>query len=345
MPVRTREVIRMRDIAAELGVSVITVSKVLRNEGRISKQMRERVLKRAQELNYRPDLTARSLATGRTYLIGMVVPDLMHPFFAAIAKELARNLRKEGYSLVISSADEDPTVELQLVESLLARRVDTLVLAASEHSKSSNIFNRIKQAGIPYLLLDRPIPGLNCPFVGSDDKEIGKLATMHLFERGYKQIAHIGLMGPNTGKRRLEGYRKVIEQHGMRVSPNHVVLVDSGDERGEVCGYTGMQKLLKAKPRPDAVYCYNDIIAAGAMKAVLEAGLEIPRDMALIGTSNLAGLSFWTALQVPLSTIDQDIPQLAAETTRQILAMQNQSAVQPPTKTYVPLKLVVRQSS
>ena len=85
MSVRTHDSIRMRDIAAELGVSVITVSKALRNQGRISTNMRERVLKRAKELNYRPDLTARSLATGRTFLIGMVVPDLMHPFFAAIA--------------------------------------------------------------------------------------------------------------------------------------------------------------------------------------------------------------------------------------------------------------------
>lgn len=98
----------MRDIAADLGVSVITVSKVLRNQGRISSATRKRVLQRAKELNYRPDLTARSLATGRTYLIGMIVPDLMHPFFAAIAKALAGNLRQKGYSLVISSSDEIP---------------------------------------------------------------------------------------------------------------------------------------------------------------------------------------------------------------------------------------------
>ena len=145
MSIRTRDTVRLRDIANDLNISVVTVSKVLRNQGHISDAMRERVLQRAKELNYRPDLTARSLATGRTYLIGMIVPDLMHPFFAAIAKALARNLRQKGYSLVISSSDEDPVLELQEIETLLARRIDALVLASSESTKSSNISRCLKE--------------------------------------------------------------------------------------------------------------------------------------------------------------------------------------------------------
>jgi LacI family transcriptional regulator len=335
----------MRDIAADLGTSVITVSKALRNQGRISTEMRERVLRRAKELNYRPDLTARSLATGRTYLVGMVVPDLMHPFFAAIAKALARKLREKGYSLVIASSDEDPMLELQEIESLLARRIDTLVLASSEHAKSSNIFRCIQEADIPYLLLDRPVRGLNSHFVGSDDLAIGKLATEHLIERGYKRLAHIGLSRVSNGNRRLDGFKSTLKRHGRAVSSNMVVLVQSGDERGEECGFMAMQKLLTAKPRPDAVFCYNDIIAAGAQKALLEAGLSIPGDVALIGASNLAGLSFWSMLQVPLSTVDQDVPELAAQAMQHILLMQNREQSIEPRRTLVPLKLVVREST
>jgi len=345
MSVRTHDSIRMRDIAAELGVSVITVSKALRNQGRISTNMRERVLKRAKELNYRPDLTARSLATGRTFLIGMVVPDLMHPFFAAIAKELARNLRQRGYSLVISSADEEPALELQEVESLLARRIDALVLASSEHSRSGDIFRRLKQADVPYLLLDRAVPGLKAHFVGSDDKAIGRLAADHLIERGYRRVAHIGLAGLSTGKRRLDGFREALERAGREIEDARVILVESGDERGEECGYAAMQKLLRLKPRPDAVFCYNDIIALGAQKCVLEAKLSIPGDVALVGVSNLAGICFWNSPHVALSTVDQDVAQLASEATAMILDMQKPSKATLPRKALVPLKLVVRQST
>jgi LacI family transcriptional regulator len=335
----------MRDVAADLGVSVITVSKVLRNQGRISIEMRKRVLQRAKELNYRPDLTARSLATGRTYLIGMIVPDLMHPFFAAIAKALARNLRQKGYSLVISSSDEDPVLELQEIEALLARRIDTLVLASSQRAKSNSISRCLKEARVPHLLLDRPLRGLNSHFVGSDDQAIGRLATEHLIERGYRRIAHIGIPNLKPGWDRLMGYKATLKSHGHRVQANRVVAVESGDERGEECGYAAMHRLLALKPPPDAVFCYNDIIASGAQRAVLEAGLGIPGDIALMGVSNLAGLSSWHTLQVPLSTVDQDVPRLAAEATQQILEMQDWHAKLLPKRTFVPLKLIVRDST
>src|SRR5215831_34090 len=124
--------VRMKDIARDLGVSVVTVSKVLRNHSDISEETRERVLKRMKELNYRPNLAARALVTGRSYTIGLVVPDLVHPFFAQVAKGLARVLRKKGYSLLISSSEEDPQLEQQEIDQLLARRVDALVVASAQ---------------------------------------------------------------------------------------------------------------------------------------------------------------------------------------------------------------------
>jgi LacI family transcriptional regulator len=335
----------MRDIAADLGVSVITVSKVLRNQGRISSEMRKRVLQRAKELNYRPDLLARSLATGRTYLIGMIVPDLMHPFFAAIAKALARSLRQKGYTLVISSSDEDPDLELQEIETLVARRIDTLVLASSQRAKSNSISRCLREARVPHLLLDRPLRGLNSHFVGSDDEAIGKLATEHLIERGYRRIAHIGIPNISPGSGRLAGFKATLRAHGYQIQSKRVVAVESGDERGEECGYAAMQALLALRPRPDAVFCYNDVIASGAERAVLEAGLAIPKEIALVGVSNLAGLSFWNTLRVPLTTIDQDVSGLAEEATQQILEMQNAGGKLLPKRVFVPLKLVVRESS
>src|SRR5579862_5550150 len=113
--------IRMKDIAAELGVSVMTVSKVLRNQGRIGADTRERVLKRIKELDYRPNINARSLVSGRSFLIGLIVPDLMHPFFAAVAKFISRQLRAHGYTVAISSSEEDAEIECQEISTFLAR--------------------------------------------------------------------------------------------------------------------------------------------------------------------------------------------------------------------------------
>ena len=119
----------MKDIAKDLGVSVITVSKVLRNHPDVGEETRRRVLARVKELDYRPNLAARSLVTGRSYLIGLVVPDLLHPFFL-IAKSIAENLRKSGYYLVVSASDEDPNLEEQEVSQLLAHRLDALIIAS-----------------------------------------------------------------------------------------------------------------------------------------------------------------------------------------------------------------------
>src|SRR6059058_5197895 len=149
---------RMKDIARDLGVSVITISKVLRNHPDIGDETRQRVLARVKELDYRPNLAARSLVTGRTYLIGLVVPDLLHPFFAEIAKSLSEVLRQSGYYLIVSSSDEDPDLEEQEIDQLLARRLDTLIVASCR--STVDMFFRIEKQQTPYVLIDRALPGL-----------------------------------------------------------------------------------------------------------------------------------------------------------------------------------------
>src|SRR6185369_4509581 len=154
---------RMKDIAKDLGVSVITVSKVLRNHPDVGDKTRNRVLTRVRELDYQPNLAARSLVTGRTYLVGLVVPDLLHPFFAEIAKSLSDALRKSGYYLIVSSSDEDPQLEEEEINQLLARRLDTLIIASCR--TTVDLFFRIEKQHIPYVLIDRNLPGLAANFV------------------------------------------------------------------------------------------------------------------------------------------------------------------------------------
>lgn len=156
--------VRLKDIARDLGVSVVTVSKVLRNHSDISDETRDRVLKRMKELNYRPNLAARALVTGRSFSVGLVVPDLVHPFFAEVAKGLSKILRKKGYSLLIASSEEDPELEQQELDMMLARRVDALVVASAQWTVES--FRRIEEQKTPYVLIDRQFAGLAANFVG-----------------------------------------------------------------------------------------------------------------------------------------------------------------------------------
>ena len=156
---------RLKDIAQDLNISVVTVSKVLRDHPDIGPETRQRVLQRMKELNYRPNLAARALVTGRTHAIGLIVPDLVHPFFGQLAKALSGVLRGKGYSLVLSSSDDDPELEQQEIEQLLGRRVDVLVVASAQRTAES--FRRIQEQKTPVVLIDRKIDGLAAHFVGS----------------------------------------------------------------------------------------------------------------------------------------------------------------------------------
>lgn len=209
--------VRLKDIAQDLGLSVVTVSKVLRDHPDISDMTRKRVLKRMKELHYQPNMAARSLITGRTWTIGLVVPDLLHPFFAEVANEISMAVRKKGYSLFISSSDEDPALEQQEIAQLLARRVDVLLIASSQQKIAS--FQRIEEQQIPYILLDRQLPGLDANFVGVDDCAVGLLATEHLIQQGCRRIAHIRGPEVSTAAGRLEGYRQALSGEASAATP------------------------------------------------------------------------------------------------------------------------------
>src|SRR6476646_10636435 len=149
--------VTMKDIARDLGVSVVTVSKVLRNHDDISRKTRELVLQRSRELGYIPNLAARSLVTGRSSLVGLVVPDLIHPFFSEIAKSLYASLRKKNYFLLMSSSESDPSLEQDEINHMLAHRLDCFVVASCQNSFDG--LKKITEAGVPLILLDRSFQG------------------------------------------------------------------------------------------------------------------------------------------------------------------------------------------
>jgi LacI family transcriptional regulator len=312
----------MRDIARDLDVSVITVSKALRDHADISPATRDRVLQRIHELGYEPNLAARSLATGRSFIMGLIVPDLVHPFFGEIAKAISQVLRSKGYSLLISSSEEDPELERTELDALLARQVDAILLATTFRSATQpgNPFERIAGNKVPLVLLDRAVPGLRAAFVGVNDEEAGFLATRHLLDRGCRRIAHLAGPDISTARGRLEGYRRAVESAGLQVYPDYVVPIPSADSRSAENGFEATQRLLACDPRPDGIFCFNDEAATGTLRAILNAGLRIPEDIAVIGVGNMTNTDF---LKVPLTTIDQNSSEMgrnAALTALELIA-------------------------
>ncbi len=306
--------VTMKDIAGDLGVSIVTVSKVLRNHSDIGQATRKRVLKRVKELNYQPNWVARSLVTKRTHMVGLVVPDLGSQFFAEIAKGLGRKIQAKGFHLITSSSEEDPRREGQEIDWLVSRRVDALAICSVQTDGEAEIFQRIVENEVPYLLVDRPFANLKVPYVGADDEAVGRTAAKHLIDAGCSSIAHIrGPLHLASATARERGWRNAITRRGLALADNYVVSAGHASETSAQGGYLAAQQLLALKPRPDGIFCFNDAVAIGAMKAIQEAGLDMPAEIALVGSGNLRHFDF---LSVPLSSIDQhsvEIGELAGD--------------------------------
>lgn len=332
--------VRMKDIARDLGLSVVTISKVLRNHPDIAEETRERVLRRVKELDYQPNLMARSLVTGRSFLIGLVVPDLLHPFFAEVAKSLSGVVGEHGYSLIISSSEENPDLEAREIQQLTARQLDALVIASAGVNPAA--FERLNRVGLPYVLIDREIAGLAANFVGVNDQAIGRIATGHLIDQGCRRIAHLRGGDNSTGSNRLEGYRQALAQRNIPWSDALVVAQSCVDTDSVRMGAEAMRTLLRRKPRPDGVFAYNDPLAIGAMNAILDAGLRIPQDIAIIGSGNL---HYDSSLRVPLSSIDQHSSTIGERTGSILLRWIEAKTPPQPMSVILDPSLVIRASS
>jgi len=326
-------------------VSVVTVSRALRDQPDIAKDTKARILDRIRELNYRPNLMARSLVTGRSSLIGLVVPDLIHPFFAEIAKGLAATLRKRNYFLVVSSSDSDPRLEQDEIEHMLAHHLDCFVVASCQKDPES--LRRIVDAGVPLILIDRGFQAFDSNYVGVNDRRMGELATEHLIEQGAKRIAHIRGPLTRTGNDRADGYRDTLRKHGRPAPDEYVVSSgESSDSNAETRGKKAMERILALKPRPDGLFCFNDTLAAVAMMGFMDAGLRIPKDMAIVGCGNF---HYSAKLRVPLSSVDQKSIEIGERTAKMIAEVLEEQKDGPkarrPRTVILEPKLVIRASS
>jgi LacI family transcriptional regulator len=330
----------MKHIALDLGLSLATVSKVMRNKDDISDKTRKLVLERAKALNYKPNLAARALVTGRTYLIGLVVPDMFHTYFAQIANSLSRALLKKGYCLTVSISDENPDLEREILDHLLAWRPDALIIASA--TRQSEQIARIQKTGMPLILVDRCFLDLAANYVGVDNEIVGCMATEHLISVGCRRIAHLRGPGTSPGIGRLNGYLKTLAKYRIKSPIGYVSAMEMTDVPSRENGVMLMKRLLALRPTPDAVFCYNDPMAVGAVDAILAAGLRVPDDVAVIGSGNLY---YGAELRVPLSSIDQQAASIGERIAQLALSLVKSKRPMKPKTFVIQPQLVVRAST
>jgi LacI family transcriptional regulator len=335
----------MKRIAADLGVSITTISKVLNGQPDIGQATRARVLARVEQLGYRPNAVARSLTLRRTHTLGVVIPDLMHSFFVEIVAGIESVMSAGGYGLLLCSSGEDPRKERAELEMLRARQVDGIVLATTHASGNTDVLRQLTALGYALVMIDRDDHArIRCHRVITDDERVGRLATSHLAALGRRAIAHIG--GPPIvhARRREAGYVAGLSEHRLAMRPERIVRAGFMEDDG----YRAMKQLLALKPSVDAVFAANDPAAIGAMKAIWEAGLSVPDDVAIVGAGDVA---HGDLLRVPLTTVSWSknlLGRRAAELLLEQIGNQNGNrrarSVGPFRRVVIPPRLVIRKS-
>ncbi len=326
--------VRLKDLANALGLSISTVSAVLRDRADFNSKTRQRVLAKAKELNYRPNWLARSLAMQKSHILGVVVPNLSRSFYPTVLEGIEPVVQNAGYHLVISNTGDTPAREDEEIATLLGRQVDGLIVASAHLPGKTGNEKLLAESGVPYLLIDRYFPGF--PFVGNDNERVGFVATQHLIQQGYRAIAHLGRTIVATGVGRRRGYLQAMRKAGLRVRRNFVL-----ETFGEQGGYETTQQLLQMRPRPDAIFAASDPVAIGALRALHEHGVEVSRDFGVIGVGRVR---YGEDLRVPLSTVDIHSTEIGRAAATTLLSM-IKGAPAPKNPIFIEPTLIARQSS
>ncbi len=276
--------VTIKDIARLAGVSTATVSKVVNGKDqKISSATRTRVMAIIEEAGYVPNRIASSMVTKKTKTLGLIIPDIANPFFPEIARGAEDLANREGYTLILCNSDNNLEKEDAYIDMLQEKMVDGIIFTAS--SSRTEISSALKRVRIPVITVDRDIDGLKSQKKIIVDNEIGAFdAVTYMTERGYKSILH--LSGPMTSKpaqERYSGYLRALASKNIKPVENHLI---SGTYTGE-WGFNGVQKLIDEGVEFDGLFCGNDLIALGALKALQHNGIKIPTEVGVVGFDDI----------------------------------------------------------
>lgn len=276
--------VTMSDVARQAGVSLMTVSRVINKKGDVSSETRQRVLEVISSLGYRPSAIARSLATKETSTIGLVVPDVSNAFFAEVTRGVEHLAYSRGYHVFLCNTEEDPQREVAVIQSLEEKRVDGLILCSSrlEEEKLVGVIANLPAVVLINRRLQTAQDSLDT--VNLDDEQCGRLATGHLVKSGHKQIGMIsGPLTSYSGAGRRRGFLAALREAG----------IDPVDDWIKPCqpsvegGYEATRYLLNTYPQLTALFCFNDLVAVGALQACDELKRRVPEDLAIVGHDDI----------------------------------------------------------
>jgi LacI family repressor for deo operon, udp, cdd, tsx, nupC, and nupG len=326
----------LKDIAKSARVSQSTVSRALRNSPLVSVETRARIRRIAAESNFRVSHVGRSLATGRTHSIGVVVSSISDPFIAEVVGGLEEVASEHGYPLILATSQGDTNREIKMVHTFEDRRVDGVVLTGGSRLGPIHV-PMLAEMNIPVVVMNGQGTAHFAHSVVVDNVAAGKAVVRFLVHLGHRRIAYIGdRFGFESNAARQEGYRQGLAAHDLPFQPD---LVRAGDAQPE-SGVLAMEQLLSLPEPPTAVFCYDDLTALGALRAISRRHLRVPEDISVVGFDDLLIAQY---TQPPLTTIRQPkriMGRVAAETLFNLLAGRRA-----PETRRLPTELIVREST
>ncbi|MEP6852908.1 MAG: LacI family DNA-binding transcriptional regulator [bacterium] len=327
----------LKDVAAMAGVSIKTVSNVVNDYPFVSVQTRARVNAAIKELEYQPNLSARGLRTGRSNLIALALPVLDEPYFAEIASLVVYAAEERGLTVLIDQTGGDRQRERQAAEGVRANLIDGAIsspLALTQ--KDIEVLTRRR----PIVLLGEQFSAVGADHVAIDSVAAARDATSALLELGRRRIAFIGAdTKVNTAAQRLTGYEQALRAAGRTVDERLIIRI--GPFR-RVQGYQAAQELLRLRRPPDAIFCLNDLMALGAMRALIEAGARVPQDVAVMGIDDIEDGRFGSPT---LSTVSPDKRAIAAIAVDLLALRIRGGSDDPPRDVAAGYQLVMREST
>ncbi|MFQ6057978.1 MAG: LacI family DNA-binding transcriptional regulator [Anaerolineae bacterium] len=289
--------VTVKDVAKLAGVSTATVSRVLNNHPHIADETRSRVLWAMEQLGYQPSRVARRLRMKSTQILGLIISDIANPFFTSVVRGIEDVAYANQYSLLLCNSDEDPARESLYVDVLQAERVAGIIISPADENSTS--CEPLLKNGVPIVAMDRRLRQFDVDTVLVDNVKGAYQATSHLIRLGHRRIGLIG--GPpriTTGRERREGYEKALSEHGLEVDQS---LIKIGDFKQD-SGYQRACELLEMDDPPTAIFTANNLMTLGALNAIHEKGLNIPRDVAIVGFDDMP----WApSLDPPLTAVAQ----------------------------------------
>lgn len=324
------------DVAKRAGVAAITVSRVLNGAENVNPATRRKVEQAIRDLGYLPNLAARSLRSGQTRTLALLVPDIGNPFWPIVARGIEDAAQSGGYSIFLCNTDENPAKQLDYLLAVLQQRVDGVIIAPCDPDAAS--LAPLREQGTPTVIIDRRVEGWDVDTVYADSVSGARALVQHLLNLGHTRIAVLtGPAGVSTAEDRLIGYRLALHEAGIEVEPR---LIRRGEYR-TVSGYHMMKAVLAEGLAPTAAFAANQAIALGVLDALAEAGLDVPRDVALVSFDDLPDVDHLFPF---LTVVAQSAYDMGLNAAQLLLSRMSAGVALQPRHVVLPTRLILRYS-